>query len=53
MSADYASQFIAPIIGAGSDKFELSSCPTRLDVFDGKNKAKDVIKFSQIRLTLS
>ena len=44
MSADYASQFIAPIIGKDGAKFDLSTCPTRVDIFGGKSEARKAIK---------
>ena len=42
MTADYASQFKAK----GGTSFDLSACPTRVDVFGGKTKARAVIKDS-------
>ena len=44
MTTDYASKFRAPIIGKSGAKFDLSKCPTRVDLFDGKKAARAAIK---------
>ena len=40
MSENYAEQFIAK----GGAKFDLSKCPTEVDIFSGKYAARAVIK---------
>ena len=40
MANNHASKFIA----ADGAKFDLSKCPTRVDIFDGKNEARAAIK---------
>jgi hypothetical protein len=40
MSENYAQQFIAK----GGAKFDLSKCPTEVDIFSGKSSARAAIK---------